>query len=296
MVMFTQKYSGPAFRFVFFGTSFFATEILNALEQYGLTPSLLVATPDAPQGRRLILTSPPTKVWAESRGIPVYQPTTLKDGEAVKRLARENADIFLVASYGKIIPQAVFELPKRKTLNIHPSLLPKLRGASPIQTAIVSDTRDTGVTIIQIDEKMDHGPIVAQEKLNLSEWPVTTAELKTISAKKSIEMLVKALPDWLSGKLIPTPQNESEVTFTKMITKAEGEIDLSGNAYQNFLKIKAYTPWPGTYFFVKNGDTQVRVIIKSAIYKNKTLEILRVIPEGKKEMNYSDFLKGLRKS
>lgn len=294
--MFTQKYSGPAFRFVFFGTSFFATEILNALEQYGLTPTLIVPTPDSPQGRRLILTSPPTKVWAESRGIPVFQPTSLKDGEVLRRLTKENADLFLVASYGKIIPQAIFELPKRKTLNIHPSLLPKLRGASPIQTAIVSDTRDTGVTIIQIDEKMDHGPIVAQEKLTLTDWPVTTAELKSISAKKAVEILVKALPNWLNGSLVPTPQNEAEATFTKMITKAEGEIDLSGDPYQNFLKIKAYTPWPGTYFFVKNGDTQVRVIIKSAIYKNKTLEILRVIPEGKKEMNYADFLKGLRKS
>jgi methionyl-tRNA formyltransferase len=293
--MFTQKYSGPAFRFVFFGTSFFATEILNTLEQYGLTPTLIVATPDAPQGRRLILTSPLTKVWAESRGIPVFQPTTLKDGEAVKRLAKENADIFLVASYGKIIPQAIFELPKRKTLNIHPSLLPKLRGASPIQTAIVSDTRNTGVTIIQIDEKMDHGPIVAQEKLQLTEWPVTTAELKTISAKKAIAMLVNALPDWLKGTLVPKPQNEPDATFTKMISKADGEISLSGDPYQNFLKIKAYTPWPGTYFFVKKGDVDVRVIIKSAIFKNKALEILRIIPEGKKEMNYSDFLKGIKR-
>ena len=295
MVMHSQRYSGPAFRFVFFGTSFFATEILNALEQYGLSPSLIVATPDTPQGRKLILTPPPTKVWAESRGIQVFQPETLKDGVALKRLTQENADLFLVASYGKIIPQAIFDLPKRKTLNIHPSLLPKHRGASPIQTVIVSDTRDTGVTIIQIDEKMDHGPIVTQEKLNLTEWPVTTTELKTISAKKAVEILVKALPDWLSGRVAPTPQDEAEATSTHMITKADGEISLSSDPYQNFLKIKAYTPWPGTYFFVKNGDSQVRVIIKSAIFKNKTLEILRIIPEGKKEMNYSDFLKGLKR-
>ena len=157
--------------FAFFGTDEFSVVVLNTLKNLGFVPSFIITTPDQPKGRKMILTPPPVKVWAEENKIKIIQPTSLKNIDEQSRHALDGLNdqglplIFLVASYGKIIPKNILDIPTHGTLNIHPSLLPKYRGASPLETAILSGDTETGVTIIKLDEEMDHGPILIQESL-----------------------------------------------------------------------------------------------------------------------------------
>jgi len=144
---------------VFFGTSRFSVIVLEELKKAGIMPELVVTAPDTPQGRKLILTPPPVKAWAQENGVKFLQPQKLDDS-FIGQLSKVNAQLFLLASYGKIIPQKVLDLPQHGTLNVHPSLLPKYRGPSPIQSQILADDKNVGVSIILLDEKMDHGPIV----------------------------------------------------------------------------------------------------------------------------------------
>jgi len=211
-------------KFAFFGTSEFAVIVLENLKEQGILPTTIVTAPDKPVGRKQILTPPPVKIWAMTNDVEYLQPPSLKDPSLVYKLSTTDYKLFLVAAYGKIIPKTVFDLPESKTLNIHPSLLPKLRGPSPLQTAILENQKETGVSIMQIDEKMDHGPIVAQEKIKITNWPPTYGELENLSAKVGADLFVKILPDYISGKLKPVVQDETEVTNTKLIEK-EGNDD-----------------------------------------------------------------------
>jgi methionyl-tRNA formyltransferase len=157
-------------KLVFFGSSEFSIYVLDELLLHGIKPVLIVTTPDKPKGRKLTLTPNEVKVWAQQNSIEALDPPSLKNNpDFYSRLATSDSDLFLVASYGKIIPREIFELPKRKTLNIHPSLLPKYRGASPIQSQILNDEKEIGVTIMQIEETMDTGPIVAQKKVDFED-------------------------------------------------------------------------------------------------------------------------------
>ncbi len=262
--------------FVFFGTDIFAVKVLETLALNNLLPSLIVTTPDTPQGRHLTLTPPPVKIWAEQNNIPFLQPEKLSSS------ALPASDLFLVASYGKIIPEKVFNLPKHGTLNIHPSLLPKHRGASPIQSAILNGDTETGVTIMLIDKEVDHGAIVAQEKLTLN-GEETFESLRDTLAKLGAELFTKILPDWVDGKIEAKEQNHTEATFTKKITKQDGEIKLTDDPILNYRKYRALSPKPGVYFFDPTGK---RVIIKKAELKNSQYTPLRVIPEGEKEQDW----------
>ena len=255
-------------------------------------PTAIITSPDKPQGRGLILTAPPVKIWAEENKIECLQPENLKTSPVSGAW-----DLFIVAAYGKIIPENILNIPKYKTLNVHPSLLPKLRGPSPIESTILNDDKDTGVSIMRLDKEMDHGPIVAQEKINLETlnvWPVIAPALEDKLARQGGALLAKIIPDWASGKIKEIEQDHSKATYCQKISKADGLVNLGETPYQNYLKICAYSGWPGSYFFVENASKKIRVSIKEAQYKNNTLEILRVIPEGKKEMSYSDFLRGLK--
>lgn len=285
--------------FAFFGTPDRAVWALDVFYASGFTPSVIITQPDRPQGRKLILTPPPAKVWALAHNIPVFQPEKL-DSEFINKLSpdalgrdpdfvlkRRGYSLFIVVAYGKIIPTEIFTIPKYGTLNIHGSLLPKYRGASPIETAILNDDQETGVSIILMDEKMDHGPIVAKEKVKIANWPPTANELAKDIVKKGAELLVKIISKWIAGEIKLVEQDHTKATFTKKITKEDGLINLNDDSYKNFLKIQAYKIWPGTYFF--SGKT--RVIIKSAEYKNNILKIIRVVPEGKKETDYEKFIK-----
>jgi methionyl-tRNA formyltransferase len=283
------------FKFIFWGSSNFSVFCLEELKNLNILPNLIITTPDMPTGRGLLLTPTPVKTWAEKNKIEYLTPINLKDQNFYEQISNRKADLFLVASYGKIIPLNIINLPKYKTLNIHPSLLPKYRGASPIQNQILNDEKNIGTTIILIDEKMDHGPIITQKKEEIKNWPVKFEELKKILAKTGIDLFADIIDLWLEGKIEAQDQNHTEATFTKKIEKSDGLIDLeNGNAYQNFLKIQAYNTWPQTYFFITKNEQRIRVIIKEAEYRNNSLIIKRVLPEGKKEMNYEDFLRGLK--
>lgn len=287
--------------FIFFGTSEFSVIVLETLRGRGLLPQAIVTTPDRPQGRKLIMTEPPTKVWAKEHGIGVFQFETL-DADAVSILTDIKADLFIVASYGKIIPQAILDIPHYGCLNIHPSILPKYRGASPLQTTILNDDADTGVTIIKMDAGMDHGPILTSKKVSFENWPPTFEDMERLLAIAGAEILADSIPAFISGSIELIEQNHDEATFTKKITKEDGLIDPFSTDPQTlrlaFLKIHAFEGWPGAYFFIERKGKKIRVLAKEAEYENGALgspdilTLTRVVPEGGKEMSFDDFQKG----
>jgi methionyl-tRNA formyltransferase len=279
--------------FIFFGSSQFSIYILDELEKAGFAPSAIVTTPDKPKGRKLILSPTPVKEWGLKRNIKVYDPAKL-DSTFTEELKKESADVFVVASYGKIIPGEIIFLPKGKTLNVHPSLLPKYRGASPLQSAILNDDKHTGVTIMRIDEKMDHGPIVAQKDITVTEW--TPYEVfEEMMGQEGGKLLASILPDWVDGKIQEKEQDHTAATHCSKISKEDGELDLEADPYLNFRKIQAYHEWPQAYFFVNHGDKKVRVKVTSTSFEQGKLTLLKVIPEGGKEISYSDFERGYKK-
>ncbi len=278
--------------FVFFGTPQIAVIVLDELEKAGHLPSLIVTNPDKPVGRHHELTPSPVKVWARERGIESFEPASLRNEEAYAKLSAEQHDLFIVAAYGKIIPENILALPKHGTLNVHPSLLPKLRGASPIRSAILGDVKETGVTIMEMDAELDHGPIVAQKNVPISEWPPHGRKLDELLAQEGGALLASVIPDWLEGTREATPQAHNEATFCTKITKEMGELNLADDPYQNLLKIRAFDGWPGTFFFAEKNGARVRVkIVDAKLDADGSLKITRVIPEGKNEMSYKDFVR-----
>ena len=281
-------------KIAFFGSSKFSIFCLEELKNSDILPNLIITTPDTQNGRGLKLTPTPVKIWAEENKIECLTPENLKDQNLIVQLKPEINNLFLVASYGKIIPKNIVDLPQKGTLNIHPSLLPRYRGASPLQTQILNDEKEIGTTIMLMDEKMDHGPIIGQKKINIQNWPVKLEELKKILALESVQLFKQIINDWLENKIVPTEQDHAQATFTKKVEKIDGLIDLEKDTpYNNFLKIQAYSTWPQAYFFIEKNKQKIRVIIKDAEFKNNILTIKRVLPENKKEMNYADFLRGL---
>lgn len=279
--------------FAFFGTDEFAVTVLETFWKKGMIPTLIVTTPDKPKGRNLVLTPPPVKIWAKNHDIEILQPDNLKDPEFTYQLKAISYKLFIVASYGKIIPKEIFEMPRYKTLNIHPSLLPKLRGSSPVATAILKNLKNTGVSIMQIDEKMDHGPILAQKEMNISEWP-KRSELEQKLANIGAELLVEILPLYTNGTLKPVFQDETLATYSEKLKKEMGEIDLRGDPYEAFLKIQAFDGWPGAFAYFDHAGQKIRVVITEVKFVEGKLEIQKVLPQGKKEMSFEDFKRGLR--
>lgn len=275
--------------FAFFGTDSFAYTVLEELKRSGLIPSVIISVPDKPQGKKQLIISSPVKTWAEKHNIPVLQPTKL-DSDFILEFGIWNLEFSLVASYGKIIPQNILDIPKHKTLNIHPSLLPKLRGPSPLEYAILQEKK-TGVTIIRLDSEMDHGPIITQKESPIV-LPVWRRELEKNLAIQGAKMLIDIIPKWIDGSTKEIEQNHSKANFTKKIKKTDGLLDLA-NPIESYKKILAFEGWPGAYFFAERNGDKIRVIVLDAKLKtDQTLEIIKVKPEGKKEMLYSDFIRG----
>jgi len=275
--------------FIFFGSDEFSVKVLETLAAGQRSPVLVVTAPDRPQGRHLVLTPPPAKVWATTQRIKICQPASLKCLKPDSPILTEGpkADFFLVASYGKIIPESILILPTKGTLNIHPSLLPAYRGPSPLETAILDGATETGVTIIKLDAEMDHGPILAQEKITLGvvdDFPILRDRLAVLGA----ELLLKILPKYLSGKLTPQEQNHAVATYTRKFTKTDGRLDPLAPAQENYRKILAFNPWPGAY--LEAGDE--RIVIKNARLEEDHLIYDRVIPAGGREMSWEDYLRG----
>jgi len=268
-------------KFAYFGTPPFAVRVLEELQERNLSPSLIVTAPDKKAGRGLTLTPPAVKVWAEKNNIPIIQPESLKE---IPEELKADFDVFVVAAYGKILKKELIDLPRCGTLNVHPSLLPKYRGASPIEGQILHDEKPVGVTIMQMDEDLDHGPIVLQREKTLPAWPIRKDELTRVFAAYGGEILAEAMTKWCDGKIEAVPQDHEKATFTAKLKKEDGEINFADDPYQNFLKFCAFHPWPGTFFFADG----IRIKIADATYHEGIFLPTKVIPEGKKEVRYRE--------
>lgn len=253
-----------------------------------MLPKCIVTTKDKPVGRKQILTPNVTKQWGVERNIKVFDSSPKELGP---ELANLNVDVFIVASYGRILPKSLLDIPKKQTLNIHPSLLPEYRGPSPLPTMMIDDVKETGVSIMVLDSEMDHGPIVAQKNVIVTEWP-TYEKFEEMMAREGARLLVEILPKWMDGSVTALPQKHEYATYTKKVTKEDGLIDLSANPYTNFRKIQAYHSWPQAYFIYKRDGRSIRVKIIEASYKNDKLIIEKVLPEGAKIMSFADFQNG----
>lgn len=239
-------------KIIFFGTPEFAVPAFRFLIENGYRIIATVTAPDKPAGRARKLTSPPLKTAALERGIVVFQPSSLKNNpEFLENLRELNPDICVIAAYGKIIPKDYLEIPKYGFVNIHPSLLPKYRGPAPIQTAILNGEKETGVSIMLMDEEIDHGPVINQLKSNISKLK-TFKEISQELAELGAKLLIETMPDYISGKIKPQPQNHSAATFTKMFSREDGKINWNKTAEQICSQIRALNPEPGTWTTWRN--------------------------------------------
>lgn len=278
-----HKMNKTNLNFIFFGTPDVSSETLEILKQSGYLPELIVTAPDRPAGRKMILTPPAVKTWAIENGISLIQPENLKDLSRASLGPRDALDLFIVVAYGKILPEEIINAPKLGSINIHYSLLPKYRGASPVESAILNGETVTGVTIQQMEYKMDTGPILAVEKTSIGESE-TAPELRTRLIKIGGELLVKILPDFMNGKIKGIAQDDSQATKCKKMTKEDGLINLEDDPIKNYNKFRAYAKWPRTYFF----KDKKRYIITKAELRDGKFIIKKVIPEGGKEQEYKN--------
>lgn len=245
---------------IFFGTPEFALPSLEALIENGYAPELVVTKPDEPAGRKQIITPPPVKVYAERHHIPVFQPIHLE--HELDKIP--DADLFIVVAFGLMIPQKAIAKPMRGTLNVHPSLLPHWRGPSPIQSAILNSDAQTGVTLMQIDELMDHGPIIAQELFSLLEKKWTSPELHDSLADLGARMLIKAIPEWMNCTITAVPQDDMKATYCKLLKKDHGRITWSRPADEIERMTRAYAPWPSAWTLWPGREKIYRIRIDEA--------------------------------
>ena len=250
-------------RFAFFGNAPLEVGVLEELRDVGLVPARTVTSTD--------LTP-----------------------EFIEELEAESWDVFVVASFGAMLPKTFLDIPKRGVLNVHPSLLPRLRGPSPIRSAILNDYKETGVSIMLLDEKMDHGPLVAQKKVPIDPpaggGPPHGKALDVLLAYEGGKLLAQVLPLWVAGEIEAREQNHDLATYCKQFEKEDGLLDLSADPYQNLLKIRALEGWPGTFAFFTRANKKIRVQVLGAHLEGSNLVIDSVKPEGKREMSYAAFL------
>ncbi|HEX6817072.1 MAG TPA: methionyl-tRNA formyltransferase [Ktedonobacterales bacterium] len=236
-------------RIVFMGTPEFAVPTLQALAERapeGLELAGVVTRVDKPVGRGRQMIPSPVKAYALARGIPVYQPGSLRKPAAQVVLRELASDLLVVAAFGQILPSDVLVLPTHGALNVHASLLPRWRGASPIAAAILAGDNETGVTIMRMDEGLDTGPMLARRATPIGP-DETTGELSGRLAHLGADLLIETLPRWIAGQIVPQPQDESQATMTTLLHKEQGRIDWRASAEQIARAVRAYTPWPGAY-------------------------------------------------
>lgn len=274
-------------KFLYFGTPYVARDTLAMLIGAGYTPEAVVTSPDAPRGRGMTLTPSDTGEWATAQGMHVLKPEKLTS-EAIEELLAVGADYAIVVAYGKILPQKLIDIFPKGVLNIHYSLLPKYRGASPVESALLNGETVTGVSIQQMVYQLDAGDVLASKEETILSND-TTKELRARLIPLGAQLLIDTLPAFEASTLTATPQNEGDATFSGKIDKKDGELTFPGNDQENWNKYRAYAESPGTYFFMERGGKRMRVKIISATLDNGTFTPVRVIPEGKKEMAYADF-------
>lgn len=312
------------------GTPDFAVPILEALINSDFLEVIsAVCNQDSPVGRKQILTPPPIKILAQKYNIPVLQPDKIRKSEWIEKIKELNPELIVVAAFGQIIPKEILDIPKYKAINVHGSLLPKLRGASPIQYAILEGHQKTGITIMIVDELMDHGPILAQKSIQI-EPTETSKTLYPKMAKLGTELLMETLSLWITGKIEPQEQKHDEMTLTKILKKEDGKINWADPAEKIERQIRAFNPWPGAFCFFqdpKNGDqkrlkileaddnscddlslrvrhlTDETISIGLLFVKNNNvlvqtgrdcLRLIEVQPEGKNPMSAQEFLNGCK--
>lgn len=299
-------------KIVFFGTPALTVPILNALKNAGYAPSLIVTAPDAKIGRHQTLTPPPAKVWAIENNIAFIQPEKLTKKElefalegicggrraeqkeffskkiSVPREGNSNSFLFTVVAYGQIIPQEIIDLPKFGTINIHYSLLPRWRGASPVESAILAGDTETGVSIQKMVFKLDAGAVLAETKTPIGETE-TTPELRDKLNTLAQPLLIETIEKIFAGITNAIEQDETKVTLCKKTKKEDGLVDLENDSpVLLWRKYRAYFGWPGIFFIDKNNK---RVKITNAEFSEGKFCVQKVIPESKKEMDYKTFLK-----
>ncbi|MDO5455935.1 MAG: methionyl-tRNA formyltransferase [Eubacteriales bacterium] len=298
-------------KIVFMGTPDLAAEVLDTMMKSGCEVTLAVTQPDKPKGRGRGVVKTPVHECADKWGIPVFSPVKIREPEAVERLRQEAPDLIVVAAFGQILIKEILDLPRYGCVNVHASLLPKLRGAAPIQWAVINGDAVSGVTIMQMDEGLDTGDILTQEEIPLA--PDETGEsLYNKVARLGGELLVKTLPAIEAGELTPVPQDDSASTYASMLRRDMGNIDWSLPAAQIERLVRGLNSWPSAYTFREGkmlkiwkscvSDREatgepgtVAAKDKAAIYVNcgeGVLTLLEVQPEGKKRMAVQAFLLG----
>lgn len=300
-------------KIVFMGTPDFAVPSLQKLIDDGHEIVAVYSQPDKPQGRHFVLTPPPVKVLAQEHSIPVFQPSTLKDADAQNEILKFAPELIVVAAYGKILPKAVLEIPSKGCINVHGSLLPKYRGAAPIQWAVINDEPTAGVTIMQMAEGLDTGDILLKGELPIGESE-TAGELFDRIAELGAKTLSKAIKSLDS--IIPIPQDESLACWAPPLKKSDGEIDWNKDARSVYALIRGVTPWPGAYTFFNGKRLKIhkavlcgqggkaaltgdagelldskRLIVGCGSY---SVELIEVQLEGAKRILGEDFIRGQR--
>lgn len=266
--------------FIFMGTPDVAVESLEKLFQSGYIPKLIITAPDRPVGRGLVMTPPPVKIWADEHGIPTIQPEKITD-DIIAQISDINPELSIVVAYGKILPEKLINLPKFGTLNIHYSLLPRFRGASPVESAILAGDTETGVAIQSMVYELDAGDILDIAKITIGSNE-TAPELRSRLSTLGAETLVQTL-DSLQEKLAnKQPQNPDGITKCGKIKKTDGEVLKNDNPEEMYSKFRSYQPWPGIYYFDENGK---RIKITEMKRKNEIPVITKIIPEGGKEIS-----------
>ena len=297
-------------RIVFMGTPEFAVPCLQKLIDCGHEVTGVFTQPDKPQGRKMILTPPPVKSLAVENGIPVYQPVKMRDGTALEMLKQANPELVIVVAYGKILPKEILEYPKYGCINIHASLLPKLRGAAPIQWSVIDGFEKTGVTSMQMDEGLDTGDMLLKAEIEIGENE-TAGELHDRLSVLGAEVLEMTIDALLKGELSPQKQNHDEFTYASMLSKDLSPIDWSMSAQQVHNRIRGLSPWPSANAKLNGKTVKIHRSVIAPEKGNKAgeivvcdkrlvvccgdmncVEITNLQAEGKKAMAAADFLRG----
>ncbi len=298
---------------VFMGTPEFAVPSLEKLTKHkDFVVSLVITQPDKPAGRGKKLKPPPVKVAAEKSRIRVVQPQQIKGNEELKQTLKEIApDVIVVVAYGNLLPKWMLELPKKGCINVHASLLPEYRGASPIQSALLDGKEETGITIMKINEELDAGDILAQKRVKI--LPEDNAQtLHDRLASIGAELLLETLPRYLRGEITPIPQDNSRATYCKPITKEMGRVNWNLPAEKIANMVRAFTPWPSAFTFFRNKRLKLTEVAIAKGVKGKPGEVIetsgkltvaagnggviikKLKPEGKKEISGEEFIRGYR--
>jgi methionyl-tRNA formyltransferase len=309
---------GSPLRIVFFGTPAFAVASLEALLKSRHEVVSVITQPDKPRGRGQKTSNSPVKTCALQAGLPILQPSTLKDPSFLHALADHNSDLGVVAAYGKILTEAVLATPRLGMVNVHASLLPKYRGAAPVHRAVIAGERETGVTIMRVVKALDAGPMLAAEQRLISA-DETSADVEQDLARMGGVLLLSTLDGLATGRIVEIPQDDSAATYAPRLTKLDGAIDWSQSANQVHNLIRGLHPWPHAFTFA-NGKRLI--LLRSAIpdsssssvagaehlipgtivaaagddlrvaCRDRTLSILNVQAEGSRPMTVREFLAG----